>query len=786
MSFKINRLHIRNFKTFRRVELSVSGASLVVLDGPNGFGKTSFFDAMELLLTGTVSRYLELEKIAVDRRSQALGCPLLHDGAKQGEFLAIAAEVEVDSEVIYLERSADFESLSKAKGVSDSRFRLYELNSLSTIGSGTLISNEDVFLNRYLGEDYKRNFNLFHYVEQEENTAILKNKDKDKQQKIAHLFDIGDYKDKLTKLESLKKSISKLKSKEVNVKLSRLADEVQRLKGTSLPEKEFVPYHRLVDVTNQPWDAEELLYDANSLYGWIAEDGILRRIQLFCFGFSDYLNELHNREINKSLLPNERSINALLSFGHRLDNINSYKDEVSFYEYSIRMLEEIFPKLIDSIKNDKLALMDGVIDRMGEDFSVDQFEEDKSEIKKLVGVSQGIAASISKLVSVRTSFIETFKEYEKHTSDKASCPACGHDWGTSGKLHESLDKQTQILRRAAEENGGVLNNKLTKFRDNFIGPIKAELEKYVASQKAAIEYKRKASNLEEKQIDFLVRYKQRILKFGVDVSDLFVSGYDVNEPLKVDEFKERIVSRYKYVSYENIYEFFDEIYATIFDNNEKAVKVLDQSSIDHKIKYIQQAYGSSFIRELRDKEKGYEYLKERVRCAGVIEKHVNVLLKIYKDSIKEHLVKISRDIELLFHIYTGRLLQSYNQGLGIFIDNRGDSISFRENPSKEHDVIFSMSSGQLSSLVIAFTLALNNRYSKHSILLIDDPLQTLDEINVAGFVDLIRSEFSDRQLFVSTHEDNMSAFMRYKFRKSGLLTRRINFRDVSGEIEFGG
>ena len=44
-------------------------------------------------------------------------------------------------------------------------------------------------------------------------------------------------------------------------------------------------------------------------------------------------------------------------------------------------------------------------------------------------------------------------------------------------------------------------------------------------------------------------------------------------------------------------------------------------------------------------------------------------------------------------------------GLGLFIYSDKDGIRFQTNPSKTFDAVFSMSSGQLSALIISFTLA---------------------------------------------------------------------------------
>ncbi|MFV8447031.1 AAA family ATPase, partial [Vibrio owensii] len=171
--------------------------------------------------------------------------------------------------------------------------------------------------------------------------------------------------------------------------------------------------------------------------------------------------------------------------------------------------------------------------------------------------------------------------------------------------------------------------------------------------------------------------------------------------------------------------------------------------------------------------------KKEFYLASQQKAYIKKLKDIYESEKKRYLESIVKEIEILFHIYSGRLMQSYQQGLGIFIENDGNSISFNQTPGEDFDVVFSMSSGQLSALVLSFTLALNQRYAKNGLLLIDDPVQTLDEINVAGFIELLRTEFSDRQVILSTHEDRVSAYFRYKYKKFGFEPSRINFMDLS-------
>ncbi|MNY31931.1 hypothetical protein D3C86_1661170 [compost metagenome] len=122
-------------------------------------------------------------------------------------------------------------------------------------------------------------------------------------------------------------------------------------------------------------------------------------------------------------------------------------------------------------------------------------------------------------------------------------------------------------------------------------------------------------------------------------------------------------------------------------------------------------------------------------------------------------------------------MQCFQGGIGLFIFSEKEGIRFQSNPNKTYDAIFSMSSGQLSALIISFTLALHKKYATNNLILIDDPVQTMDELNLYGFIDLLRNEFYDNQIIMSTHEDMMSAFMRYKFKNYNLSEKRVNLKE---------
>lgn len=54
--FRLDAVEIKNFRAYRKAQTLDLAADLVVLYGPNGFGKTSFFDAVDFAATGGIGR----------------------------------------------------------------------------------------------------------------------------------------------------------------------------------------------------------------------------------------------------------------------------------------------------------------------------------------------------------------------------------------------------------------------------------------------------------------------------------------------------------------------------------------------------------------------------------------------------------------------------------------------------------------------------------------------------------------------------------------------------------
>ncbi|NRC97685.1 AAA family ATPase, partial [Enterococcus faecalis] len=204
---KINKIYLKNFKHVNEAEISFCNNDLVVLDGPNGFGKTTIFDAVELVMTGKISRITN----TIDRRlgyeytlfsnNNEVDTEVRIEFEKGGEKIVIAKRIDSKKNYTQIQKRPDNWNIFQT-------YRLPEL--MSTFNEGEIISDSDV--EEILDiSDLERFFNLFYYVQQEENTLFLKKSGKDRMEAISSLFDTKEEEKELLTIIKAKKRITSRK-----------------------------------------------------------------------------------------------------------------------------------------------------------------------------------------------------------------------------------------------------------------------------------------------------------------------------------------------------------------------------------------------------------------------------------------------------------------------------------------------------------------------------------------------------------------------------------------------
>jgi hypothetical protein len=90
---------------------------------------------------------------------------------------------------------------------------------------------------------------------------------------------------------------------------------------------------------------------------------------------------------------------------------------------------------------------------------------------------------------------------------------------------------------------------------------------------------------------------------------------------------------------------------------------------------------------------------------------------------------------------------------------------------------FSSAQANVAALCYFLALAFASSEADFGFVLLDDPLQSMDDVNVLGFSDLCRFLRKEKQLVISTHEDRLCHLLRRKLisRDAPLQTLILNF-----------
>lgn len=152
--------------------------------------------------------------------------------------------------------------------------------------------------------------------------------------------------------------------------------------------------------------------------------------------------------------------------------------------------------------------------------------------------------------------------------------------------------------------------------------------------------------------------------------------------------------------------------------------------------------------------------------------------------------QVKRMVPLLQRIYARmdphpafravRLLTRISRGRGRMVTEIDDRLADLSTESPEAV----LSSSQMNALAVAVFLSLNLGLTRPlRVAMLDDPLQTLDDVNLLGLIDLLRRTKDRRQLIVSTHDARFGSLLELKLRPvaDGQRTRLIELEEWTRE-----
>ncbi|ENJ1162052.1 AAA family ATPase [Escherichia coli] len=744
MNWQISKIEISSFKAFKKIHLDFGGASLLTLDGPNGFGKTSIFDAIELLLTGRIKRICHLFSTLMIGKRTNYEDNLLWNNRSGNNDLAIKIEFINSSRKFTLARhtpASNFNEKSNNRADQFTHFTLYELPEFTSNNYVEENIRDENFIEALFGKNFKENFSFLNYLEQGQNQLLHTRVDKRKEA-LNNLFNISDIKAETDNCKTIALRLTKfIGDPKRAADLSRLEIEASSLKKMIQADLGSIGYKKISTSVLQPgWDKENPFptYSAEIQREYIENIHSLQRLALLK---SAIQIRDKNESIENFIELNKDSIKSLARFGNdlnKLDGLEAIKKELN----ELLKREGIIKRGATVINADEARSLSGWAQGRLEWF-IEQIVI-RDSLQEKCNSNTNAATELNRLKA------ELVTEHTKLFPDAQDCPLCGADWQSHDTMLQKIEYRSKQINDALNADGQTLLT-LIGIMATELAIIDAQLQSLKAQ--LSVNYNSVLHNA-------LLRDKARLPTINQLVSNFQTLGVELNYSFSEneEEVDTRIQSLTAFIRSQKTAETeplpqdWRKVIMAVFKELQDFYIVEPQLLKDKEL-YISAKANEAQSKRLRQCLNELEIIKNETKAAHIAKEKVNNLKATLEKTERNYSEQTIAEIELIFHIYSGRLIQNYQRGLGLFIESKdGKELRFLTAEKSEYDAILSMSSGQVSALSLGFFLSLNRVYSNVPLILIDDPSQSLDEVNIASLTDLLRCEFSNRQLIVSSHE----------------------------------
>lgn len=761
--WRINRLKIKGFKAFSSFEEQYNN-DLIIYDGPNGFGKTSLFDAKQLLFRGQLPRIAARLK-PVSPGKHSFKSNLYRHHGYTGDIL-IVAELTNGEQIINIMRKADARDM-KAKNNKPSEFsifKLYQLTDFNDWSSAVAITDEDAFWKQHLGSNFQKNFDVLNYLQQDSKALIIPDgccDDTTRTKQIEHLINLDELNSRLDNVRNLKGARKQAYDQEIRVRDSINAAVEQLKQQLSAPGK-TIEYFRLTNNEFIPvWDSETPL-TAERLSDYPNQVASVNLLKTLVENSAEVAVRERNRKKSAFLKTEEFTLAVrLASHIDKLQLLRSLREQRKPLDKAIAVARK---SAID-IKEVDLPLLKPSLANVFNDFS------------ELIKQKDQLQSYQSTIGDTRTKTLELRERLKETVSkDESSCPLCGFDYSEQQLLIDAINLKTKQIEDELDLNGKKIADILKKI-SLFLQTLLPDLEKQLKAVDIAFNPKL-LTDLEthEHQINRLTAIAYRLRALGISITQEYAETVEKQNE-QVEGIRQQILLTFEPES-DSLSEQALALFYSAF-NNAEDLKAVTRDMIEKKLSYIHNEYNKLVSKTHEQKLKALGRSETRIQAIKKVGDKLDLTEKQLNIARNTYINQTLGEVELLFHIYSGRLLQNMQTGLGIFLERadghqKDTPLQFKTARGTEHDAVLSMSSGQISALALALFLALNKKYAETAFVFIDDPTQCMDEINIASLSDLLRVELRDRQVIMSTHEQDIANYLVYRYSKAGLSHKKIN------------
>lgn len=681
------------------------------------------------------------------------------------DVVIVSAEIEIGDRQYVLLREAKVKDM---KNPVD--FKAFsELQIVET--DGTNKKKRELTIEEYerIGiAEFCQSYSFLNYLSQEEATTFLKQKEADRADMLSQLFDLEKYETYLRKIKKVQDSLKGMR-RQWEEKNTSISTYIKQLKSSQTGEHEAkAEYFQLTkDLQDQKWDTETPQMTFEEFNAFLEENGILDRLSYLAQNLADF--KKHNR---KQFINQHNDSNELFKLAFCAKYSPMEHEIKLFSEFHKKVIQPISSLILADIERFNLDIPDEISKYIAKEI-LDNLANRLKILKEQFKCFDNIQKAQSKILAMRNKLADAVKGSSNETQQ---CPLCGQDYTSSELLLRKIDEQGELL-------SNQMQNSLTNIQTQFDN-IKSELQVLIIEPIV--------KHFTDKEItqDVCDQYKQLDIKQLSKTLKIFHDKFQisVDRSCKVSNIANNLNSQLtaSILEYDESLDY--NLMKQVYSSYGRYIKeeLLTVDNIQLKRIYLTGVWNKSKSEHLKLYEHRQEYVKAMLNN---IERRITEFKSIQKDvqdSEKRHLRKLISDIKILFYIYSGRIMQDNYFGRGLFIredlDRKRVLITSSKNETDEVDALFNMSSGQLVSLVVALTLSLNKLYSSVPFIAIDDPIQTMDDINLWGLIETLRHDFSDHFMMLSTHETDYGKLLEYKLKKWGVDTEYIEMNQLHNNI----
>lgn len=778
----IRELFISNFKPFpslnppKKISFTDSNNQIVqflMLSGFNGYGKTSIFQAIEFALSGkneifefkdTNKKYSEHISVNELDKESLIVLELYEEKTKMiKSIIRYNKKVKPCKESDCKKEYKDYELY-----IIDEKFNYKKFK--EALLSKKLQKRESKDIVSLIGENSIGEWISSNYIKQEQSSNILFKTNNERVDFINQFINkeseeyftrfIEELIEVKNKIDEVKKSIRENNSIQEKIKVLSIGEEPQNI--ILFPSKKF------------SWDKEKYTLDEDFEY-YMSRINDLEELSknIDIYTKRDELDKLEVLLENKNTF---RNIIIYSAFENELD------DYISTYNKKLYLEKLISSEvnIVESILNYEYINEETVNE-------INEYRKKKKSIEELSNSKQELyiktKALREKILGEKEVFRETYGN---------KCPVCGQEYNNESDLYSSIEEYNGIftgINNVMSNSMKTLIDEATVCYDKIINIIKEEILSLVVDSRIIENIKSIKNDKHKYEKDVLMfteisnRYGLRVNLEDEDIINTIEKVFN-----EVSKIKNKLAINYDSCK--------DRLNEKIYNQNKEILLLESTIKSDDFIKklnmkkiYIEWLKNKKNINCYKESDDRKKDLYNELEKLLIYREKLNKVINGVKSAKDSYMSKLISYIEVPLYIYSGKLLQNHQNGLGVFCTTGpSDKVTqFKltvDGRVGSHDILNKFSSGQKAVINIAIMLAFRKiRKSNLDLFLIDDPCQSMDDINIASLTEILKNEFRNSQLVVSTHDKSVAAYMCYKYHKGGNTYKNFNVQEQLYEMK---